>query len=100
MKKNYKLTYFALLLTVSTTVIPFIWMILTAFKTFEESILIPPTLLPENWSFDNFQIVFNKFPFIDFYINTFFMVGVSVIGQLFVCSLAAYAFARLDFPFK
>ena len=33
---------------------PFYWMITTAFKTYGESILFPPTLLPEHPSWDSF----------------------------------------------
>ncbi len=80
------------------TVGPFLWMILTSFKTFEESILIPPTILPASWNLTSYQVVLGKFPFGSFYINTFAMVGMAILGQLVICSMAAYAFARLTFP--
>lgn len=83
-----------------TTVLPFIWMILTSFKTYEESIHIPMIILPTSWNFDNFAEVLAKFPFVHFYTNTFLMMVIVVIGQLSICSLAAYAFARLRFPGK
>ncbi|MDR2759322.1 MAG: carbohydrate ABC transporter permease [Spirochaetaceae bacterium] len=81
-----------------TTAVPFIWMILTSFKTYEESIHIPMIILPSSWNFDNFTGVLAKFPFNYFYTNTFLMMAVVVVGQLIICSLAAYAFARLRFP--
>ena len=81
-------------------VAPFAWMILTSFKTFEESILVPPRLLPDAWMLDNYTIVLNKFPFGSFYLNTFAMMGMTVLGQLIICSMAAYAFARLAFRGK
>ncbi len=87
-----------LVLASLVTIGPFLWMILTSFKTYEESILIPPTLLPARWMLDNYQIVLGKFPFGAFYFNTFAMVGMAILGQLVVCSMAAYAFARLTFP--
>lgn len=98
MKKKTLLIHIVLLICVITTVGPFLWMILTSFKTYQESIMIPPIILPSHWNFENFIIVFNKFPFITFYINTFLMVGMTIVGQLFFCSMAAYAFARLEFP--
>jgi multiple sugar transport system permease protein len=87
-----------LVLSSAITIGPFLWMILTSFKTFEESVLIPPTLLPAAWNLDNYRIVVEKFPFPFFYLNTFAMVAMSIIGQLVICSMAAYAFARLTFP--
>lgn len=87
-----------LVLASLVTIGPFLWMILTSFKTYEESILIPPTILPAHWMLDNYQIVLGKFPFGAFYFNTFAMVGMAILGQLVVCSMAAYAFARLTFP--
>jgi multiple sugar transport system permease protein len=87
-----------LILASLVTIGPFLWMILTSFKTFEESILIPPTILPAHWNMDNYRVVLGKFPFGAFYLNTFVMVGMAILGQLVVCSMAAYAFARLNFP--
>lgn len=87
-----------LILASLITIGPFVWMILTSFKTFEESILIPPTILPAQWNLENYRIVLGKFPFGAFYFNTFAMVAMAIVGQLIVCSMAAYAFARLEFP--
>jgi multiple sugar transport system permease protein len=90
--------HIVLVLSSLITIGPFLWMILTSFKTFEESVLIPPTLLPASWNITNYRIVVEKFPFPLFYLNTFAMVAMSIIGQLIICSMAAYAFARLEFP--
>lgn len=98
--RNTWLVHLALLLASIITLAPFAWMILTSFKTFEESILVPPRLLPEAWMLDNYAIVLNKFPFGSFYLNTFAMMGMTVLGQLIICSMAAYAFARLAFRGK
>lgn len=98
--RNTWLVHLALLLASIITLAPFAWMILTSFKTFEESILVPPRLLPDAWMLDNYAIVLNKFPFGSFYLNTFAMMGMTVLGQLIICSMAAYAFARLAFRGK
>lgn len=98
MKKKTWLIHITLLIIGFTTMVPFLWMILTSFKTYEESIKIPPDLLPIHWQLNNYILVFHKFPFLAFYINTFLMVGLTILGQLILCSMAAYAFARLEFP--
>jgi multiple sugar transport system permease protein len=79
---------------------PFIWMFLTSIKTYEETIRIPLQLFPKEIQWINYRIIYDKFPFIQLYFNTMIVTLFTVAGQLFVASLAAYAFARLNFPGK
>jgi multiple sugar transport system permease protein len=79
-------------------VMPFLWMVSTSFKTFTESMHVPPTILPNEFMFGNYVEVFNKIEFLKYYINTIIMTFGRTIGQLILCSLAAFAFARLRFP--
>lgn len=81
-------------------IIPFVWMILTSFKTYGESMQVPPTILPEKWEFGNYTEVFEKVAFLKYYLNTIFLTVGRTLGQLLLCSLAAFAFARLTFPGK
>ena len=81
-------------------VFPFIWMILTALKTTGECLKIPPTIFPSEPKWENFKEVFRLLPFGKFYLNTFVSTAAICLGQAFICSLAAYSFARIDFPFK
>ena len=48
------LTYLALTLGSIIMIFPFVWMVLTCFKTQAESMAIPPQILPSQWHFDNF----------------------------------------------
>lgn len=97
-RKGKWLIHLSLIFAAFFTVGPFVWMGLTAFKSYDESIRIPLTIWPEVWRFDNFVTVWNKFPFPAFYFNTFFVMAVIIICQIAICSIAAYAFARLKFP--
>jgi multiple sugar transport system permease protein len=79
-------------------VFPFLWQILTAFKTITESRAVPPVFFPESLDLGAFERFFATVPFGS-------MLGVSVgalvirvVGQLVVCTLAAYGFARFRFP--
>lgn len=99
-KNSLAPVYILLGLATVLTLFPFIWMILTSFKSYEESIFIPPTILPEIWMPENYSTVWNKFPFGAFYVNTFFVAAVTTGIQLFICAMAAYAYARLEFPGK
>lgn len=101
-KKNYKLGYvliYAVLIGgIIVTVFPFIWMIMTSFKTQSEAIAVPPVIFPAKWKFDNYLKIFNAVPFAKMYLNTIISAIVTVFGQLLFCSMAAYAFARIKFP--
>ncbi|MGF2053786.1 carbohydrate ABC transporter permease [Vagococcus fluvialis] len=96
-----KLVVHALLIIGSVMMVfPFIWMVLTALKTNPEAVAIPPTFFAENPQWSNFTKIFTELNFGQFYLNTFISTIVITVGQVFFCSMAAYAFARLDFPFK
>lgn len=97
LRQHFAVVHIVLIIASFITLFPFIWMLLTSFKTFEESVQMPPGLLPQSWGLFNYEIVLNKFPFGMFYVNTFVMMGFTVLGQLLVCSMAGYAFARLRF---
>ena len=77
---------------------PFLWEVLTSVKTMAESTQVPPTLLPQDWQWQNFSAVFDQLPFGTMFVNTVLMTIGRTLGQLVFCSLAAYAFARIEFP--
>lgn len=81
-------------------IFPSLWMILTALKTKPEAIAVPPTVFPAIPQWQNFVEIFEVLDFGKFYFNTFVSTAVITVGQIFFCSMAAYAFAKLDFPFK
>ena len=98
-KKRSKTVAFVILLIGSfIMLVPFIWMILTSFKTYKETVKIPVVWLPSVWNLDNFNEVLRKLDFARYYKNTI-TVTILICGlQMFFCSLAAYAFARMRFP--
>lgn len=81
-----------------TMIIPFLWMILTAGKTISESTIVPPTIFPESFQWIHFKEVWEIFPFLAFYWNTFLMIIGRVFFSLLFSAMAAYACARLKFP--
>lgn len=87
-----------LLLGLVITLLPFVWMILTSFKTQSEAIKVPPVIFPKVWKLQNYTAVFGMIPFAKMYLNTAVTALVTIAGQLLICSLAAYAFARIHFP--
>lgn len=90
-------------------IVPFIWMFMTAFKTFQETMAIPIQWIPHDLfvdngsltfdrAFENFADVLVRLNFTRYYANTIFVTAVVTIVQVILCSMAAYGFARIDFP--
>ena len=79
---------------------PFYWMITTAFKTYGESILFPPTLLPEHPSGDSFLDVGERIEIGHYLKNSLLVSGGVVLLQALINIPAAYGFARYEFKGK
>jgi len=80
---------------------PVFWWIGASLKTNEE--MRNPNIFPEVPMWSNFTEGWKAIPnftFTTFYLNTFYLIGLVVVFTLLSCSLAAFAFARLDFPLK
>jgi len=90
--------YIILILGCFITLMPFLWMLLTSFKTQIEAVMIPPTILPKQWVVTAYQTLTEKIPFFRMYWNTILTSLITIAGQLLFCSLAGYAFGRLRFP--
>lgn len=82
---------------------PFILATLGSFKTDAEIIAFPPDFLPHNWLVQNWVQVWNTdlgqggtFP--RWLFNTAFLAVTVAVLEVIFCSMAAYSFARLDFP--
>lgn len=79
---------------------PFYWMITTAFKTYGESILFPPTLWPNGLSFHSFIDVWQRID-LPRYLKNSVLVSLGVVAlQTLINIPAAYGFARYDFKGK
>jgi multiple sugar transport system permease protein len=86
---------------------PFILSFLGTFKTNREVVAYPPTFLPSEWHPENWVQAWNveiagagKNVFARWLFNSTWLAIVNMVTQLFFCSLAAYAFARMRFPGK
>lgn len=75
------LTYAVLIAGSVIMIFPFVWMILTSFKTVPESMQVPPTILPAQLMWDDFKDAIASLPFGRMYINTALMILFRVIGE-------------------
>ncbi len=99
-KRSRILVHLILILGIGITAFPFVWMVLSSFKTIPESVSIPPTIFPENLLMDAYVHIFETLPFVTIYTNTIISTVITVFAQVTICTLAAYAFARIEFPFR
>ena len=62
---------------------------------------IPPTVFPEKFVTDAYTTIMSSaIPFGRVYLNTILSTLITTVAQIIFCSMAGYAFARIDFPFK
>jgi multiple sugar transport system permease protein len=78
-------------------VMPFVWMLLTSFMTNSEINRIPPTILPHHLYTGGYKTVLASSDFPYWFLNSLIVSTAAVIAQLVLCSLAGYAFARIQF---
>lgn len=101
-KKNgvLKIVIFVLLLLGALAMIfPFVWMILSSFKSNADAIAIPPNFFETPFTLEHYKTLFTELNFGLYFKNTVFVVILSFSGIVFN-SLAGYGFAKFDFPHK
>ncbi len=99
--KKYSVGAFVFLMLFSAVMIfPFVWMVLSAFKTKADVYAYPIRWLPSSFQWDNFTKVFQMVPFGRYYLNTIVTSVAQTALQIGLSVCAAYAFAKLVFPFK
>lgn len=92
------LIYVILTLLSITMLVPFLWMILTAFKSVSEATSVDPfVIFPSKWRTDAFETVTKNMNFLLLYKNTILMIAGRVAAAVLTATMAGYAFARLRF---
>lgn len=99
-KWSTALIYIFLGLGAVLMIFPFVWMILTSFKTNAEAMAVPPSFFPAQWNMTAFGQAIEALPFGNLYLNTALMILFRVICAVVFCSMAGFAFAKLKFKGK
>lgn len=81
-------------------IFPFVWVVLSSFKTVADVYAYPPKWLPSSWKFSNYATVFEMIPFGRYYFNSIYTSVMQTALQLGISVTAAYALVVLDFPGK
>lgn len=91
-----KIGFYCLLIITSFIVFfPVIYAVMISFMTGPE--IMQGRFFPQSLHFDNYIKVFDRLPLLNYLLNSFVVSAGVMIGQLIVCSLAAYAFVFLPF---
>jgi multiple sugar transport system permease protein len=91
------LLYLLLVLGGLVMIIPFVWMVSTSLKSGEYVLSMPPQWIPNPATLDSYRRIFELYPIGRMLFNSLLVAGLTTLGQLVTCSMAAYAFARLKF---
>ncbi|UED87340.1 carbohydrate ABC transporter permease [Streptomyces profundus] len=93
-----KLLVFACFLVTGITLLPIVMMVLVAFQSDAESMAAQPSFWPSTWHWENIGRTFDLVPLGRYLLNTVFFAGGTALLETVTAALAAYAFARLNFP--
>lgn len=78
--------------------LPFLWLFSMSFRPVADAYKMPPSFLPPSLDFSNYLAVLSsKVPFVRIYLNSVLIALLVTVGQLVTCTLAAFAFSRLNF---
>jgi len=77
--------------------LPFAWLISMSFRSVADAYKMPPSFIPPNLDFTNYLAVWkSSVPFLQIYMNSVEIAVLVTVGQLITCTLAAFAFSRLQ----
>jgi len=94
------LWYIGVILISITTIAPFLWTVATSFKSSGEILAGSMSIIPENFTWDNYKEVFTAMPFFVYLKNSLILAVGGVATNLFFGSLAGYTFGQLNFRGK
>jgi multiple sugar transport system permease protein len=91
-------TYAALGLLSALFALPFLWLLSTSLKPPQQLFRLPPEWIPHPFTWSNYPRALTAIPFFLYLKNTLYIAFFNVIATVISCSLAAYGFARIEWP--
>ncbi len=92
--------YATVILITIVMLLPFAWMLSASLKLSSEVFVFPIEWIPSKPQWQNYVDIWTKIPLALFIYNTSKLTIIVTLMQLFTSSFAAYAFAKLEFPYK
>lgn len=79
-------------------VIPFVWMLSTSFKGMNDVFTFPIEWIPSEPTLKGYKALFSgTIPFFTYFFNSVKVSAISLVGTLFSCTMAGYAYAKVKF---
>ncbi len=92
------LLYLVLIVSSLTMIVPFYWSVGTSLKLEQFVFASPPQWWPNPVSILSYINILTRIPFLNYFGNSVFVAVATTLGHVFFDTLAAYAFAKLQFP--
>jgi multiple sugar transport system permease protein len=93
--------YASLVIVSAVMIVPLVVVLFTSLKTTQEAATSNPLSPPHNWfHLSNYALAFNDGQMLRAFVNTTIILVVSIVGNVLIGSMAAYAIDRFDFRFK
>lgn len=89
-------TYAILIVGALISLIPFVWMISTSFKSLGEA--LGSSFFPSELHFENYVEAWKRARFSEYFFNSVIIAAITLTGEVTFSIFAAYAFARIKFP--
>ena len=96
-KVKLMFTYALLILMAAIMLVPFLWMLSASLKLEKDVFSYPIVWIPQDPQWQNYVEIWKKVPLLTGFFNTTKLTVCTVVLQLLTSSLAAYAFAKLEF---
>jgi ABC-type glycerol-3-phosphate transport system permease component len=93
------LFYVLVIIGAIVSMTPFFWTVVSSGKNISELYRYPPTFWPENPQFiANYQQILSEYPFGLWFVNSFYVTFMALLGTIISATLVAYGFARFRVP--
>ncbi len=92
--------YIILVIGGITMLLPFIWLMLSTFKTNGEINAIPPTFIPKSWTFENYTSLVERFNIGRYFINSVYLSIIKTAIGVYTSLFCGFVFAKYQFKFK
>ena len=100
-KVFFRVIHYAIMVMITVLMLmPIGWMLGTSMRQSKESFVLPPSFWPTQFNLDNFKQVFHAIPIWKFAWNSLFITFLAAAFMVLFTSMAAYAFARINFKGK
>ena len=97
----FRVIHYAIMVMITVLMLmPIGWMLGTSLRQSKESFVLPPSFWPTQFNLDNFKQVFHAIPILKFAWNSLFITFLAAAFMVLFTSMAAYAFARINFKGK